>query len=414
MWSLLLYSAVEAQEFSRCELFIGNLLETGMPSGNDFINMIRHHLVYQRGSEVMKRTIDGLVSKGFRLDALSRNRAISTCTQKKAMELADILAEDRIGETSMDTVGYNTLMKGYAQIQETDRCFELYEKMKSSNQAPSEITFGILLDACIDSKEFVRAKEVFSDLRKSSVCVNVIHYTTFMKGLANAGHLKDADDVLDEMLHSATTKPDLVTYSTLIKAHADRGNVTDAMRVLKLMLDQHIVPDAVVFNIILTGCCVNPMEPPQIFNVFQWLTSHGLTTSTTTLSILIKALAKTNAWDSALEMLEGAPERLHIWPQARLYSQLAQSCAKVGNGKKAIEAYTAMVREAARRGNAVDDEMNSRLCRLCASSGEASMATKISQVVTRAGGYVDVSTLDDLMKEQVEMPLWRGKMVACS
>jgi pentatricopeptide repeat protein len=414
MWSVLLYSAVEAQEFWRCEELISKLLESGIPTGTDFVNMVRYHVSYRCDPRVMYQFCEDLHAKGFRLDCISRNRALSACSSNKALYLAEILSEDKFGEASMDTVGYNTLMKGYAQAGEPARCFDLYEKMKIVDQAPSEITFGILLDACIDAKEFERAKHVFRDLKNSGVTMNVVHYTTFMKGLANAGELADATEVLQEMLRSRHIKPDLVTYSTIVKAYSDHGQVMDAINVLKQMLDQAIFPDAIIFNIVLTGCCVNAMEPTQIFQIFQRLRKFGLKTSTTTLSIMIKALALTKSWGLALDMLETSPERLNLLPEARLYAQLAQACVKAGHSAQALETYAAMVRAAGRHGSAVDEESNSRLCRLCASCGKSFRATKISQAVARAGGFLNIETLDELLNQQSEVTCWRSQMVACA
>merc|ERR1719356_1623217 len=129
------------------------------------------------------------------------------------------------------------------------------------------------------------------------------------------------------------------------------------------------------------------MYTDQVFEVFDWLVKHGLQTSTTTLSILVKALAKSQSWDSALDMLKSAPQRLKIRPEARLYSQLAQAAAKAGNGAAAIEAYKAMVMAAAAQGAAVDEATNLRLLKICTICGESSAAAKIHRAVAHAGGY---------------------------
>merc|ERR1712154_466259 len=133
----------------------------------------------------------------------------------------------------------------------------------------------------------------------------------------------------------------------------------DAIRVLDQMLNQGIRPDAIIFHIVLTGCCVREMDPGQIFHVFRWLCSHGLKTNTTTLSIMVKALAKVRAWDEALDLFTYAADCLSIQPELRLYAQLAQACAKENNFKKAVEVYEMMVRFASTTGIAVDETVNS-------------------------------------------------------
>lgn len=294
----------------------------------------------------------------------------------------------------MDIVGYNTVLKGYAKLGELTRCFETYEKMQDSGLPSSEVTFGILLDVCIEAKAFDRSKQIFEDLRNSGLKVNAIHYTTFMKGLINAGQLDEATNLLDDMIASPNTRPDLVTYSTLVKAHADNGRVMEAIRVLERMIAQGIIPDAIIFNIVLTGCTVCVMDPNEVFHVFDWLVKHGLKTSTTTLSILVKALAKSEAWGAALNLLKKAPQRLQIQPEPRLYAQLAQAAAKAGNGTQAVQAYKSLVEAAASQGTAVDEATNMRLVRLCTNCGETALATKIYKVVANSGGYPTPDSLD--------------------
>jgi len=395
-WSLLLYCAVEAPDLGRCEALFDALLQSGQPSSNDFVNMVRYH-AQQRIVANFKEMFGRLRSTGFELDPIARNRALSVCTLAKAPELAVILADAEITGVALDVVGYNTLMKCFSQSGQPRRCFELYEQMRNLDIVPSSMTFGILLDACVDAGEHESTRLVFNDLRASGVRLNVVHFTTFMKGLANSGQLKEATDILDEMLTSGETKPDLVTYSTLVKAHADRGNVIDAIRVLEKMIKQGVVPDAVILNIVLTGCCVKPMERAKILHVFHWLTQNGLRVTTTTLSILVKAFARNYAWDAALDLLEKAPARLQVWPEARLYGQLAQACARVGDAAKALETYALMVRASSSRGVAVDEASNARLLRLCSSCGASATASRIYEAVVAAGGLMEPEAVDVLL-----------------
>ena len=53
--------------------------------------------------------------------------------------------------------------------------------MTSAGVAPTEMTFGILLDVCNSSCDLERARALFADVRGSGLCLNVVHYTTFMK-----------------------------------------------------------------------------------------------------------------------------------------------------------------------------------------------------------------------------------------
>merc|ERR1719201_173911 len=101
------------------------------------------------------------------------------------------------------------------------RCFELREEMKTKSLQPNEVSYGILLDVCVENGELDEAKRIFDDLRHSGVHMNVVHCTSFIKGLAHARRMSDARAVLREMARSPSSKPDLITYATLVKGYIE-------------------------------------------------------------------------------------------------------------------------------------------------------------------------------------------------
>jgi pentatricopeptide repeat protein len=398
-WSLLLYSAVEQQDFSQCSEFARKLMSSMLPSGNDFVNMVRFY-ASSHDIEGLTHMLGELRAKAFVFETVVRNRAISACASCGALELAEVLAMKAHCPVQMDTIGYNTLMKAYASVKQVRKCFAAYASMQDEDVTPSAVTFGILLDASIEAENFDAAKNIFEDLRRSPINLNVVHYTTLLKGLVRAGHLEDATRVLEEMRGTADAKPDLVTYSTLVKAHSDQGRTIEAMRVIELMIGQNIQPDGIVLNIVLASCSVHAMEPAKVTHVFQWLRRHGLQITTATLSILVKAFVRSQAWEVALDLLDEAPSRLDFWPQARLYGQLAQACAKSGPGAVVVRCYVSMVKSAAKQGTGVDEAMNSRLHRLCASCGESAVAAAIYCAVARAGGFPEPEAIAEALKSE--------------
>eukprot|EP00927_Polykrikos_kofoidii_P044435 TRINITY_DN383_c0_g1_i7.p1 TRINITY_DN383_c0_g1~~TRINITY_DN383_c0_g1_i7.p1 ORF type:complete len:599 (+),score=74.16 TRINITY_DN383_c0_g1_i7:173-1969(+) len=401
LWSVLLYIAVETRNFDRCEKFFQNLCCNENPSGNDFVNIVRFH-AQGDDFEGMRTRIGQLRSNGFTLDVVSRNRALQVCTTSKTFELAEIIANEEISGVLLDTVAYNTLIKGYAQSKNTDRCSDLYSRMCASGVQPSEMTYGIMLDASIQSRELDRAKQIFKDLRCSGLQMNVVHYTVFMKGLASAGYLDDATAVLSEMSKSPQTKPDLVAYCTLVKAQAEHGNVTEAICVLQQMIRQGMKLDSIIFNIVLSGCSVRQMEVSQISEAFDWLLEHGLKVSTSTLSILIKSYAKTCAWEEAFDLLASARTRLGIVPEVRLYTQLAQACAGVNDGKRVMQAYIATLRLVSGNCASLDHSTSARLCRLATACGQ-SEAGRVHDAVKQAGGFLTPEALASLLAD-VKIP----------
>lgn len=389
VWSLLLWSAVEVGHVHSCGEFLERLCEDGVPSGHDFVNIVRHY-VHTRDRVALADRLALFRAKGWEVDAIARNRALSLCAGGRDLEMAEVILE-HMTMVPMDAIAYNTMMKGFASVGDLLKCFEIYGEMQQASVVPNEMTFGILLDACIDGNELERARKVFSDLRQSGRALNVVVFTTFIKGLVNAGELTEAMRILDEMCECRLAKPDLVTFSTLAKAFSLVGNTSECLRLLERMARLGVQPDGVLFNTILTSCSVKATDPEKIGRVVTWLLKRGLKPSTATISVLIKAFCLSHSWRHALELLEVAPDRYDVWPEPRVYGQLAQSCARAGCRAEVLTAYVAMVRLAGKQGTSVKRCDSTRLHRLCVHSGHGAASKKIFDALGKSGGRVDAS-----------------------
>lgn len=389
VWSLLLYNAIEAGAFEKCTECIDKL--TAVPlSSYDLVNIVRYYAHWH--------DITGLIQLikrqdvlGAAFDAITRNRALAACVTEGAIEVAETLLTGNVWNEGLDTVGYNTLIKGYSRAGKVSKCFELQDQMKARGQSPSEVTFGILLDACISSEDLVNARRVFQDLRNSGLRMNAVHFTTFIKGLVASGDFHEADIVLQDMLCSPFTEPDLITYSTLVKAYADRGQVESAVGILKQMLQRRVEPDEVIFNSLLNGCVcrASPMTAKEVFAVFDELISHGLKPSAATLSILLKSLVRGEEWQAALQLLREVPARFKMETESRLYAQLAQACITVGRGNRLQEVYEEFLASPASRNPHTAESVNGRLLKQCIRCARPEFASMLLDIALQAGSCVE-------------------------
>lgn len=297
-------------------------------------------------------------------------------------------------------IGCNTVMKGYLQAGKLDAVFELYEKMLRQGVPCSEVTFAIILEASVVSNDLDHSKQIINDLKRFGFRMNVVHYTTYMKGLTAMGKLSEASALLEEMLQTEDARPDLITYTTLIKACADAGDITGALRVLDIMINEGIPSDQIILNIILSGCCSKAMEAAEILSVFDHVQRLGLEPSNATLSILIKAFAAGGHWSKALETIVGAPRTMRLHPESRIFAQLCQACVRVGEKNFAIQVYAAMIRLASETNSTVDETANSRMYRLCGAK-----TARLYSGVVAAGGRLEATQMEVLLREV--MPSWR-------
>jgi pentatricopeptide repeat protein len=389
LWSVLLYVVAQAGQYCLCKHIFRSLCRQASPSGHDFVNMVRC-FAGEQDPQGLQDTLACLSRNSQTVDVYSWNRALAACsTSEKALELAEELAVAGVCAGGLDAVGYNTLMKYNARAGKLSRCFELRAEMATNGLVASDVTFGILLDACVGVNELDRARKVFDDLCSSGLKLNVVHCTTFTKGLVAANRVDEAASVLREMSCSAGVKPDLIAYSTVVKGYADRGDVTSSLKMLEQMLREDVRPDEMLYNTVLTGCCTFPLKPAHVLRTFHALVDFGLKPTSTTLSILLKGLAHTEAWSVSLQLLKDAPKMFCLEPELRLYAQLAQSCAKSRTASFALEVFHAMLEAASRRDEKVDPAVVGRFLRSCLAGGEAHVAAELQKVALQAGIVVD-------------------------
>jgi len=222
---------------------------------------------------------------------------------------------------------------------------------------PSEISVGIILDSCIQPSDQNKAdlQHVYDLLVESDLPMNRTNYTTYIKGLIRAGCFDKAAEVL-EYMHSETSElsPDRVTYSTMVKGYADKGDIAGGLKWLERMISDGISADVVVCNDLLQGCSLQAHDPLFVYDLLSKLMSLGFKPCTDSISILLKAFAKSCSWSKALEVLQNAERRFGIAPEQRLYKQLAIACLTAGETRWVYKIYNAMKDEFALRGETID------------------------------------------------------------
>lgn len=399
IWSVLLYCIVETASWQHSEHVLEKLCSAGPPTSHDFVNMVRCY-AGRFDAEGLQKRFEKMSEDEHKVDVYTWNRALAACgaaDSSMVLGLAEALVSSKICSDDFDAVGYNTLMKYNARAGKMDRCFEIRTEMTSKGIEASDITYGILLDACVAEKKLDQARQVFSELCTSGLRLNVVHCTTFIKVLVSARLLDEAEKVLKEMIDSPGVKPDLITYSILLKAYSEIGDVPSCLRLLELLIKENIRPDEIVFNSVLTSCCNFPTKGPVVMQTFEALVGFGLRPSTTTLSILLKGLAYSESWDASLQVLKDAPKNFGLEPEARLFSQLAQGCAGRRASKKCLEVFEEMAVAAKRSGKGLDKDTINRFLRSSVLSGASDISNHLRDAIKRHGIAIDMQ-MDKMLK----------------
>lgn len=198
MWSLLLYSAVEAGQFRRCQFFFARLRLLGTPASHDYISMVRCQ-TYRRNMPGLKQIFEEMQGHGHKLPQITRNRALQLCVAKLDFVFAERLAAEAACERAMDAAGYATLMRGFLKAGLPLRCLGLYAQMRAGGLEPNEKIAGVLLEACADAGQPKRAAKVVQELQSFGVEVHRGQFVELMRRLGSIGRIDCVTEVLEAL-----------------------------------------------------------------------------------------------------------------------------------------------------------------------------------------------------------------------
>merc|ERR1719265_2440346 len=188
------------------------------------------------------------------------NLLLLTCVNAKQMARAERCLQkahalEKDGNaTFVNVVSYNTVIKGYAQTGQLDRCFVLLQVLSEHGLEPDETTFGMVVDVCIQDDCVGFADRLMASLRQSGTQASTVMCTHFLKLLIKTDRLKDASDLYEDMKKSDRSRPDVVTCSMLIKAYINANDLTRALRVFDDMTALRCKPDDIILTRLLDGC----------------------------------------------------------------------------------------------------------------------------------------------------------------
>lgn len=229
-------------------------------------------------------------------------------------------------------MSYNTVLKGYAQVRDLEKCFKVVERLADSMIEPDDVTYGILLDACIADHDLDRAIEVIDRLIASGCPMNTVLFTTFMKGFVRADMIHKALALYHTMQSQASesggVKPDVITYSVLIKGCCDKRRLESALRLLEDMLQEGIEADDIIANHLLEGCChvSNCDLGAQLFE--DIIVKKNVKPSPYTLSTMVKLYGKCGRCSEALKFVSEMEANFAQKPSVVIYTCLMSGCIR--------------------------------------------------------------------------------------
>jgi len=243
-------------------------------------------------------------------------------------------------ENIVDSISYNTIMKGFTQIGNSNRCFDCLFTMREHNLEPDDVTFGTLLDSCIASNNEEAARKVVNLMIAGERPMDTVICTLIIKGFLRASYFDKAVELYEEMRRRSECQPDIITYSVLIKAFVDKHELEYPLKLVRDMKAIGLVPDDIIVSCLLEGCRQSANHLGK--QIFDEMILAGVTPSETTLIAMVKLHGHCGAHDEAYTMVSTWQEKYNTTPSVVHYTCLMSGCLRTKSYAQAWSAYQLM------------------------------------------------------------------------
>lgn len=353
VWSCLANAALEAGDAQRAASMLEQYQKADI-SIKDHVLLFRTYLALKDADSAEA----AFCKLGVQTSTLMLNLLLLTCVStgqperalhilQKAHELEDE-ARKATGcggiegvDAIVDTVSYNTVMKGLAQAGVSAGCFTCLHEMTSRGLHPDDITFATLLDVCIEENNMSAIGEIVKLSTEGEYRVGTVMYTLFIKGLVKANCLPKALELCEEMKRKAGARPDVITYSVLIKALVDHHDLDTALQLAEDMQCAGHAPDDIILTHLLEGCRhVGNYELGK--KIFTDMLAKGIRPSEFSLVTMLKLCGRTGAHQEAHDLVAGWERTYGHKPSVIHYTCLMSGCLRRKHYDLAWEAYELM------------------------------------------------------------------------
>ncbi|XP_057955551.1 pentatricopeptide repeat-containing protein At1g73710 [Malania oleifera] len=119
-------------------------------------------------------------------------------------------------------------------------------------------TYNTLIDLYGKAGRLKDAADVFGEMLKLGVAMDVITFNTLIFTCGSHGHLSEAESLLSKM-EERGIPPDTKTYNIFLSLYADAGNIDAALKFYRKIREVNLFPDIVTHRAVLHVLCQRNM-----------------------------------------------------------------------------------------------------------------------------------------------------------
>lgn len=251
-------------------------------------------------------------------------------------KLMDTSLEGFFYKREYNLANFNFLLQVLAEQKKFDEALKAFEKMKTLNIYPNQITYVQLLTACSKAKDAQKAEEIFLEAKNNPrIGVSIQMYNSLMLCYTRRHEPEMALKILDEMIKEGI-KPDIVCYTTVINAFKNTKNLKKCWELYdRVMTTEFIAPDENFIGLMIE-ICAGSHDAEKAKRLFADLEDMAFKETCLPYNAIIKALGSRK--DYAREAI-GFYQKMvakNIVPDADTFIALFKATSNAGDVKTAF------------------------------------------------------------------------------
>ncbi|EXB31957.1 hypothetical protein L484_013589 [Morus notabilis] len=312
-----------------------NTIIAGLVDCGEFVEAFRLFLImWEEFSDGGSRIFATMIRASAGLGLVFPGRQIHSCALKMGVDqdvfvscaLIDMYGKcgrledaqfvfDELPEKT--TVGWNTIIAGYALHGYSEEALSLYCEMRDSGVKMDHFTFSIIIRICARLASLEHAKQAHAGLVRHGYGLDIVANTALVDFYSKWGRIEDARHVFDKM-----ASKNILSWNALIAGYGNHGRGNEAIEMFEKMLKEGMNPNHVTFLAVLSACSYSGLSE-RGWNIFESMgRDHKIKPRAMHYACMIELLGREGLLDEAYSLIRAAPFK----PTANMWAALLTAC----------------------------------------------------------------------------------------
>ncbi len=325
--------------------------------------------VYYKDFSRVNQTLEHMKEHGIQPSNVTYGILIKAFGQNGMLDNAlTIFEQMKHNHVEPNEVTYGCILDGCIRAGRFDEADRFLAEMRGKGIVPNIVIYTTMLKGYTKRHDFGLIWGLYEKIAiKREVEPNIVFYNAILEALAQCQRddllMTVYKQVLDEE-RTRALKLDIITYSTLIKGLCKAHHMDTVLGIYKELSSRRFLIDEVLYNSIMHGLLMVG-KYAECQTVYQEMQTNKVQPSNVTYSIVVKLYSKTGQFARAVELFDSVV-RDGKDPGVVFYTCVVQACIKSKQIHKAMEAFE---RFRAGSPNEVDQVMYNTIVNGCVYAG---------------------------------------------